>query len=167
MKLEYRMAPSICLHWGWEEKPSAACVTRLLLLPQGRLAPCAHSHCLLPPDTTHPQIIVLDASLARDQQVNVRALHRLSWACAKLPQLCLTLCNPMGCSLPGSSVHGILHARILEWAVISSSKGIFPAQGSNLHLLCLLHWQAGSLLLAPPSLRLKKTKTTVHTIDPC
>ena len=83
------------------------------------------------------------------------------------PQLCLTLCNPMGCSLPGSSVHGILHARILEWAVISSSKGIFPAQGSNLHLLCLLHWQAGSLLLAPPSLRLKKTKTTVHTIDPC
>ena len=32
-----------------------------------------------------------------------------------MPQSCLTLCNPMGCSLPGSSVHGILQASILEW----------------------------------------------------
>ena len=35
-------------------------------------------------------------------------------------QLCPTLCNPMDCSLPGSSVHGILQARILEWVAISS-----------------------------------------------
>ena len=34
-------------------------------------------------------------------------------------QLCPTLCNPMDCSLPGSSVHGILQARILEWVAIS------------------------------------------------
>ena len=34
-------------------------------------------------------------------------------------QLCLTLCNPMDCSLPGSSVHGILQARILEWLPLS------------------------------------------------
>ena len=33
---------------------------------------------------------------------------------------CLTLCNPMGCSLPGSSVRGIPQVRILEWVVISS-----------------------------------------------
>ena len=33
-------------------------------------------------------------------------------------QLCPTLCNPMDCSLPGSSVHGILQARILEWVDI-------------------------------------------------
>ena len=38
-------------------------------------------------------------------------------------QLCPTLCDPMNCSPPGSSVHGILHARILEWVVISSSNG--------------------------------------------
>ena len=36
-------------------------------------------------------------------------------------QSCLTLCNPMDCSLPGSSVHGILQAGILEWVAISFS----------------------------------------------
>ena len=41
---------------------------------------------------------------------------------------------------------GILQARILERVAMSSCRhGIFPTQESNLHLLCLLHWQAGSL----------------------
>ena len=35
-------------------------------------------------------------------------------------QLCLTLCDSMDCNAPGSSVHGILQARILEWAAIST-----------------------------------------------
>ena len=39
-------------------------------------------------------------------------------------QLCLTLCNPMDCSLPGS-VHGISQARILEWVVMPSSRVSF------------------------------------------
>ena len=34
-------------------------------------------------------------------------------------QLCPTLCDPMDCSLPGSSVHGVFQARILEWVAIS------------------------------------------------
>ena len=38
-------------------------------------------------------------------------------------QLCLTLCNPMDCNLPGSSVHGILQARILEWVAMPFSRG--------------------------------------------
>ena len=37
--------------------------------------------------------------------------------------LCLSLCYPMDCSLPGSSVHGILQARILEWVAIPYSRG--------------------------------------------
>ena len=36
---------------------------------------------------------------------------------------CQTLCNPMNCSPPGSSVHGILQARILKWVIIPSSRG--------------------------------------------
>ena len=38
-------------------------------------------------------------------------------------QLCLTLFDPMDCSPPGSSVHGILQARILEWVAIPFSRG--------------------------------------------
>ena len=37
-------------------------------------------------------------------------------------KLCLTLCHPMDCSLPGSSVHRIFQARILEWVAISFSR---------------------------------------------
>ena len=43
--------------------------------------------------------------------------------CAKSLQSCLILCNPMDCSLPGSSVHGILQARILEMVAMPSSRG--------------------------------------------
>ena len=44
--------------------------------------------------------------------------------CACMPaQSCLTLCDPMDCSLPGSSVRGIFQARILEWVAISLSRG--------------------------------------------
>ena len=48
-------------------------------------------------------------------------------------QLCLTLCDPMDCSPPGSSVHGILQARILEWVAITFSRGSFHP-GMNLSL---------------------------------
>ena len=67
--------------------------------------------------------------------------------CAKSLQSCLTLCDPMGCSLPGSSVHGILQARILEWAAMPSFKG--SSQGLNLDLWHPLHWQLGSSPPAP------------------
>ena len=65
-----------------------------------------------------------------------------------VPQLSLTLCDLMDCSLPGSSVHGILQARILEW-VPFPPLGIIPTQGSNpglLHcrqiLYCLSHQES-------------------------
>ena len=38
-------------------------------------------------------------------------------------QLCLTLCDPVNCSLPGSSVHGILQVRVVEWVTIPFSTG--------------------------------------------
>ena len=42
---------------------------------------------------------------------------------SEVAQSCLTLCDPMDCSLPGSSIHGVFQARVLEWVAISSSKG--------------------------------------------
>ena len=49
--------------------------------------------------------------------------HVLFLVSAKSFQSCPTLCDPMDCSPPGSYVHGILQARILEWVTIPSSRG--------------------------------------------
>ena len=100
-------------------------------------------------------------------------------------QSCLTPCDPVDCSPPGSSVHGILQASILEWVAISFSRGsswppllcpwdspgkdtgagfhfllqeIFPTKGLNLCLLRLLHWQADSLPLCSWALIPEKWK---------
>ena len=50
-------------------------------------------------------------------------------------QSCLTLCDPIYCSMPDSSVRGILQARILEWVAIPFSRGSSLNQGSNPGLL--------------------------------
>ena len=47
---------------------------------------------------------------------------------SEVTQVCPTLCDPMDCSLPGSSVHGIVQARILERVAISSSRGSSQAR---------------------------------------
>ena len=58
-------------------------------------------------------------------------------------QSCETLCDPMDCSPPGSSVHGISQARILEWVAISSYRWFsWPRDW-----IWVLHWQVDSLLL--------------------
>ena len=53
-----------------------------------------------------------------------------------VPQWCLTLCDPVDCSPPGSSVHGILQARILEWVAIPFSRG-FSWPRDQTHISCL------------------------------
>ena len=65
-------------------------------------------------------------------------------------QSCPTLCDSMDCSPPGSSVHGILQARVLEW-VVFPSPGIFLTQGSNLGPL-----QTGSLPSEAPGKPLRR-----------
>ena len=56
----------------------------------------------------------------------------------------VSFCDLMNCNLPGSSVHGILQVRILEWVAISSSR----ESSLNQYLLWLLHWQVDSLSLS-------------------
>ena len=67
----------------------------------------------------------------------------------EVAQSCLTLCDPMDCNLPGSSVHGIFQVRILEWVAISSSKGSSQPRDQTCLSLRLLHWQLDSLLSEP------------------
>ena len=50
-------------------------------------------------------------------------IHPLLCTEVLVTQLCLALCDPMDCSLPGSSVHGILQARTLEWVAIPFFRG--------------------------------------------
>ena len=71
---------------------------------------------------------------------------------------CPTLCNPMDCSPPGSSVHGISQARILEWVAISFSPWDLPDPGLEPVSLMSLALAGGSLLLAPPG------KTLCHDL---
>ena len=70
-------------------------------------------------------------------------------ACELSLQLCLTLCNTMNCSPPGSSVHGILQARILVWVAMPSTRGSSLPWDRTL-VFYISYWQVGSLPLKPP-----------------
>ena len=83
-----------------------------------------------------------------------RSVHKI-WIIPSDKQLvsrsCPTLCDPMDCILLGSSIHGILQARVLQWVAISYSRGIFPTQGLTPSLpycrqilCCLSHQEAPS-----------------------
>ena len=68
---------------------------------------------------------------------------------AKSPQSCPTLCDPMDYSPPGSSVHGILQARILEWVAVPPP-GALPDPGIELIYLASPASQAVPLPIEPP-----------------
>ena len=58
---------------------------------------------------------------------------------SEVAQSCPTLHDPMVCSLPGSSIHGIFQARVLEWGAMPFSRGFSSPQGLNPCLLQLLY----------------------------
>ena len=61
-------------------------------------------------------------------------------ACVRMhAQSCLTLYNPMDWSQPGSSLHGVLQARTLEWVAISSSRGSSPPRDQTC-ISCICGW---------------------------
>ena len=94
-------------------------------------------HCVL----CRNQILKLDSR----SQVNLNAV------CVKSLQSCQTLCDPMDCNPPGSSVHGDSPGKSTGVGCHALLQGIFLNHGSNSHLLSLVHWQADSLSLAPPA----------------
>ena len=69
--------------------------------------------------------------------------------------------NPTDCSPPGSSVHGISQARILEWVAVSSSEGSSLPRDPT-HIPCLLHWQVGPL---PPGDERRRHYRTIWTLQ--
>ena len=70
-----------------------------------------------------PSILIIESNILNYSLT--KAVFNLFLCCAVLcvvTQSCPTLCHLMDCSLPGSSVHGILQARILEWVAMPSSR---------------------------------------------
>ena len=74
---------------------------------QNSISLCPASFC-----TPRLNLLLLQLFLDKLRCVSVKSLHS-----------CPTLCDPMCCSLPGSSVHGILQARTMEWIAMPSSRG--------------------------------------------
>ena len=72
----------------------------------------------------------------------------VSMCACSVTQSCPTLCDPMDCSLPGASIHGISKARILEWVVISSSRGSSQSSMGGTHISCISN--AGGLFTSVP-----------------
>ena len=58
---------------------------------------------------------------------------------SEVAQSCPTLSNPMDCSLPGSSIRGILQARVLEWDAIAFSESLRKAMPKNAQTTAQLH----------------------------
>ena len=92
------------------------------------------------------------------------------WVCVLVTQSCLTLCNTMDCSPPGSPVHGILQARILEWVAILFSRGSFwPSKQTQVscitHLLSL--WDLVSSTSAHPTTQAGNRQSPFTLLSPC
>ena len=64
-----------------------------------------------------------------DRKIKMRDKYINKQGESEVAQSSLTLCDPMDCSLSGSSVHGIFQARVLEWIAISFSRG--PSRHRN------------------------------------
>ena len=108
------------------------------------LHPCLHEADILAGDRQQMcYMSVYIACVCVCVRVCVRACVR---ACMHA-QSCPTLCNPMDCSPPGSSVHGDVPGKNTIVGCHSFLQGIVPTQGSNPCLLCLQHWQVDSLPL--------------------
>ena len=97
-------------------------------------------------------------------------LREWKWVKVLVAQLCWTLCDPIDCSSPGSSVHRILQARTLAWGSHALLQRIFLTQGLNLSLLhcrrILYHLSdQGSPIVSEVRQRKANTNTCVTSLS--
>ena len=103
------------------------CHRSVLLRRLGRISPLLPLGSWLPASLQlwprHSSLCLLCLIAASSSVFSHLLYFSYKWNIESVTQLCLTLCNFMDCGPPGSSVHGILQARILEWVAILSSRG--------------------------------------------
>ena len=127
--------------------------------PPPRLASQNHPSALFIPIRT--QTCYNISQLEKSHPWSVSASLCCGCVCA---QLCLILWDPVGHSLPGSSVHEIFQARILEWAAISFSRGSsWPRNGT--HVSCIGRWIFTTAPPRKPSILFQTCKRNhLHTL---
>ena len=92
------------------------------IFPEQRSNPCfLHSSGGILTTDHQGSPCLFDSSSWTSRSTNFNSLSSAAAAAAKLLQSCPTLCDPMDCSPPGPSVHGIFQARVLEWVAIAFS----------------------------------------------
>ena len=87
------------------------------------------------------------------------------YVCVLSLRLCPNLCDTVDYSWPGSPVHGSLQARTLEWAAKLSSRGSSWPRDRNCVSWVSLHWQAGSLRLAPPGKPSQQLNSSIQSLS--
>ena len=84
-----------------------------------------------------PQFVIYEVDYSHDLTLLKSSLHLRVHACLRAQSLsCVSLCDPMDCTPPDSSVPGVSHARIVEWVAISYSRGSSQARDWN-HISCV------------------------------
>ena len=106
-----KLSPWATTRQAWEPSPRSPCTLELTLCTQEEPA-CHNKDLGQPPKSKYGSLRLSTYFLPWQTQER-----------KKVALSCLTLCHPMNCTPPGSSVHGILQARILEWVAIPFSRG--------------------------------------------
>ena len=90
--------------------------------------------------------------------------YKATMSLCSVAQSCLTLCDPVDCSSPGSSAHGIYQARILEWGAISHSRGSSQTRDQThvSHLLHLTSCRQVFFFTTEPPGKTQSNKTLAH-----
>ena len=121
----------------------------------GRLSPCTHSHwaCSLVARSRdywraralRPVLHMGEATASAGRSLCTTARGQ-PWKWVLATRSCPALCDPVDCSPPGSSVYGILQARVLEWVAISSSRASsWPRDQTQVSCIagrCFTFWAA-------------------------
>ena len=107
------MLPGPC---GFRSLPRASCDAPSFWIPLGFRLHNVDHHC----------VVIFKRQSQQTPLFFSEGIHKVVLLRTKSLQSCLTLCNPMDCSPPGPTVHGLLRARTVEWVAMPSSKGSSP-----------------------------------------
>ena len=112
----------------------------------------------------YASLYIFPAPAPPQLQLLVLPKEGIFFVCAQSLSCIQLFCNPADCSLPGSLVHGIFPGKNTRLGCHFLLQGIFPTQGSNPHLLYLLHWQVDSLPMSQLAISCSRVKAPTNLV---